>query len=1304
MFSVLLAFLLLFLGQCANIYCSDPLCIFCMQGISYNDTSCLSLCPSKYSESDFSMFCIPEGNLNLFDMFFYNFTSISSFEIDSFYPFHQLSFESGMSDGPMPTKDRGFYFSENSALIPYRNYIPAPDFTIRIALLVKNPGIIFRATKNGLDFVKIEAGNENLQLSCYLTSSIKNETKVLNYPSNQNIWEYFTLYIAQGRDKITIGSHGQTSTSFENFEFRAQVDDLKFMIGEYGLSFSGFIYRFAVDNYYFPYSFWFYFKPILCDINQYFDISSGICHQCLLTEWPLCVRSENNYCFTTTCIQCDGFGYEDCTDCNDLNDICLKGKNCITATDNFQCSECSNSLVPRDGLCLENYYNPKNVPVYEEIIDIKFTTFDMLYGGIFQSGGSASSYGPFENPEADDPYPAYGRGLYFTGTSYLCSSTSIVLNYKNTLSFWVKPANSQVLFSKTTYKILATGLVSITLSNEEDTFTHYSYCETLEVQNKWTFLAASLDFISEITILTLTINTESSTTLSIPGMAFYDIKDTFVWIGSDVQGLGDFFQGFLYSFSLWQNYITDFSDQLDMLKNIEELKIHDCDIDFYYNDYYQKCISCDGLCDKGCRTWSSCILCSDLSCPSCLSFDEKCSIGVIDNCFDGVYDEEKSACCYENCLLCFGSKEYECLECREGFVMVETLCIENCPVGYVDFFGVCEKILDVVFDITFDKILGNITDNLSVIEILQPNSSSRPLPYKSRGLYFTDSSYLTLSSFTLPLNFTLVFWIKQLSPGILFSKTPLSLNTSSSITISPNFHINSLQLLNSWTVYYISIFYNLQGTLTISQTLLTESLFSTSTYNNFFYTDTFSQGTIGSEIKSFIGFLWQIKILSYVDYEDLYSVTVCDYIFDYGCLWDCNKYEFFNGQQCEKCNRKCSEGCVRSQSCGFCQDAQCEMCEDFFSECMKCIEGYELIDGVCIACRVYEYYDKNSMKCRKCKSPCKTCSDYNVCNECIENSMLMPNNACQCDKGYHTENCLRKYFDAFLALSSNNTITLIFNESLYNPLVDTDIKLTVNNEKKVFNLTEISISSYQITIDFFASDPHTKLRILFLKIINSTQNSLLFPKVLTLTLFPQGSDMDEVGKDILKIKKFAIAFAQSAMATAFGCSALFGDLNMFFSFLNSLEIYSYIGLYNIDYDKEVSDFLGSLMMTSQIPNIFEKSIDKKYGVELDKKYKNFGYEKNLFIMNSGSGLLVLIVLISIFTLVSIAVRLPLFCLKGIFRDIKQKFQYKIFLRLLIQFSLEFTMTSFLSIIYCDLGDPIQIVDLLISCVVIVSVI
>ncbi|OMJ94770.1 hypothetical protein SteCoe_1949 [Stentor coeruleus] len=1299
MLAVLLA-VLSFIGQSANIYCSDSLCTSCIQGILYNKTSCLSLCPSLYSKSEFSISCIPEGNLNLFDMFFYNFTFFSSFQIGPFYPFHLLSFEDGISDGPIPTKERGFYFSENSALVSDRNYMPAPDFTMRIAFLVKNPGTVFRVTKKGLDFVKIEAGDTNLQLSCYLTSQTANQTKILTYPSDKNTWEYFTIYFSQGGDEITIGSHKQTSTTFKNFEFRPQDDGIQFIIGDYGLSFSGFIYRFAVDNSYFPYSFWFYFQPILCDIGKYFDVNSEICNQCLSTQWPLCTRSENNYCFTKTCIECGGFGYKDCIMCNGPSGICLKGKNCISATGNFQCTECSNVLAPRDGLCLENFYNPKNIPVSEEIISIKFTSFDMLYGGVFQSGNSVLSYGPFENPEDDDPYPAYGRGLYFTGTSYLLSSAFLVLNYKNTLSFWIKPENSQILFSKTTYKIYSTGLVSITLSNEEDSFSHYSYCETSEPPNEWTFLAVSLNFISETTILTLTINSKSSTTLSIPGMVFYDNKNTFAWIGSNTEGSGNFYQGFLYTFSLWQSYITDFSYKLNILQDIKSLSIQNCDIDFYYNDYYKKCMSCDDLCNKGCRTWNSCNLCSKLNCFNCLSFDEKCSNVANNNCYDGVYDEDKLTCCYENCLLCFGSKEYECLKCKEGFVMIETLCVENCPIGYFEYMGVCEKILDIAFHVVFNRILGNITDNISMIEISQMNLSSKPLLYKSRGFYFTDSSYLTLSSFTLPLNFTIVFWIKQFSPGILFSKTPLKINTSSSISISPTFTVDSLQLFSSWTLYHIAISYNLKGTLSISQVLLNENLLSTLTYNNYIYQDTFSQATIGSETKSFIGFLWLIQIFSYVYNDNLYSIPICNNILGSDCLWDCNKDEFFNGNQCEKCNKKCNKGCVRNQDCGLCQDPLCEICDSFFSECLKCLENYELRNGICIVCNFDEYYDNITMKCSKCKSPCKTCLNYNICHECITNSTLMSNGICECDKGYYTEKCLRKYFNGDLTLSSNNTIMLIFNESLYKPLDYSDIKLTVNNEKIIFNLTAVSSSSYKITIDFLAEDPYNKFQILFLNTINSTLNSLLLPEVLKLTLFPQTSDLDAAAKDILKIKEFAIAFAQSTMATAFGCSAIFGDLNMFFSFLNSLEIYSYIGLYNIEYDKEVSDFLGSLMISSQLPNVFEKIIDKKYGVELDKKYVNFGYEKNLFIVNSGSGLLVFIILFGSFILVSIAVRLPLFCLKGIFRDIKQKFQYKIFLRFLIQFSLEFTMTSLLSLAYCDLNDSMQIVDLLLSCFVI----
>ena len=69
------------------------------------------------------------------------------------------------------------------------------------------------------------------------------------------------------------------------------------------------------------------------------------------------------------------------------------------------------------------------------VLDINFGNFSQYYGGLFQSGSNASTWAPYNSPDAADPYPIKNRALYFNGLSYVLSQTSPILNYQISLSF-----------------------------------------------------------------------------------------------------------------------------------------------------------------------------------------------------------------------------------------------------------------------------------------------------------------------------------------------------------------------------------------------------------------------------------------------------------------------------------------------------------------------------------------------------------------------------------------------------------------------------------------------------------------------------------------------------------------------------------------------------------------------------------------------------------------------------------------------------------------------------------------------------
>src|SRR5574343_353056 len=82
----------------------------------YQSIYCLSLCPSKYTISNFTCLAPSDSNYLITHIEFNNFlifsqNSINEFQTDSQIPFNESR------NNPIPTFDRGFYFGANSSLI-----------------------------------------------------------------------------------------------------------------------------------------------------------------------------------------------------------------------------------------------------------------------------------------------------------------------------------------------------------------------------------------------------------------------------------------------------------------------------------------------------------------------------------------------------------------------------------------------------------------------------------------------------------------------------------------------------------------------------------------------------------------------------------------------------------------------------------------------------------------------------------------------------------------------------------------------------------------------------------------------------------------------------------------------------------------------------------------------------------------------------------------------------------------------------------------------------------------------------------
>ena len=341
------------------------------------------------------------------------------------------------------------------------------------------------------------------------------------------------------------------------------------------------------------------------------------------------------------------------------------------------------------------------------------------------------------------------------------------------------------------------------------------------------------------------------------------------------------------------------------------------------------------------------------------------------------------------------------------------------------------------------------------------------------------------------------------------------------------------------------------------------------------------------------------------------------------CIPNCNITSFYSSLSlsCINCSENCTFGCRNEKYCSLCIDNDCNSCNSYdSSSCINCNQGYRLENSLCVQCNSTAFSDSSSQTCQNCTGMCINCFSLTNCSKCIDNSVLISSGNCECIKGYSfTSYCKRNTFDALLQINSENIVTIIFTESLEDILKSSSIEVFLNNDIQQFKLNYINNYTYNVNVTLNTVNEGDKLKINFTKPIFSIENSILETLELEIGLFAILS-INSVTATLTQMKNSAKITAIVATSIGISSSLLNLDFTNFFSFLNILELYSYIGLYQIEISSILNDFLQQLTPNTIIPNIFKYFVNYSQGPSVSDKENSFGYISNLFFINSGSNL------------------------------------------------------------------------------------
>ena len=981
----------------ARMYCVDALCSNCSTGILYRRVQCIDHCPfpQKKNANPCFYYIEPLFNLKFYTQSGYSLNSYNGFNTSGNIPFNS---ESRMT--PIPTVDQGFYFQSNSFISNITSKLLSNDFAVRLSGMFKADGTIFELFCSGISKLKVSVNGLLIQADYRLLSETLFTYKSISVGFNSTHWDSIIFYIThqnlQGVSIEMSSSIVLNRITVSDLEYRSCRGDTELVFGSaIGNSFRGFLFEstfLSGGNRFVAFA---YRTSCLCDFNQYCD-SSSQCIDCnsTCTIWPWCIRNSCNVCFSSSCVNCTAYDFLSCTKCNDSSKTppdCMCAMHCISCQTTFECTECEPGYININSKCLNEPYNYFTVGEKYPIVNYVFRTFEQYKFDIFQSGADPNTWYPY-NQSQDDPLVLPYRGLLVNWNRILKTKQGIFLNlnYKFTVGIWYdSDATNLIDFGNFVFKRLAR--FSITLSGQ-DTCTIVNQAHSNPNNAGWVYTSISVNFENQATTIRVINNFDVEILYSMAGFIYISNNDTVKITTSSTI--------FLYSITIYHDYVS--LDQNNPERN--EFKSN-CNEGTYYNFYESTCRICNV--PSNCHNWATANYCLYPDCSSCFSWDEECTRDSATNCSDS-FRYTSGKCCDFSCTDCFDYHRFSCLSCDQSKFLLEAVCTDQCPTGYKAQNSKCVIVDSLLFSAVFSSITFTFPDstlkynfNLGNDSVSFPNlNPSHPIPAQSRGFYFRNTSYMTVTNIRLSCNFALHFIIKVQGDGSLLTKGDfLFLFSGQNFyfynSSTPNQNINFGFVYNVWHEVKIKIWVSMKAE-EVFQVYVDKSWYNgVISEPNAYLDQSFSNLTIGKDIASFTGFLYEIQLVNENKFITK-GFSLCTLYADSLCVSDCDIGMYLNNGQCLPCNA-CDYGCVRNLVCELCKDPLCIKCENFEYGCLTCKSNSTYNSTHCVCDSKY-FYNPATYTCDHCASNCQGCIDQQTCF-CFIHSHN-ENLSCVCDDGY----------------------------------------------------------------------------------------------------------------------------------------------------------------------------------------------------------------------------------------------------------------------------------------------------------------
>lgn len=401
---------------------------------------------------------------------------------------------------------------------------------------------------------------------------------------------------------------------------------------------------------------------------------------------------------------------------------------------------------------------------------------------------------------------------------------------------------------------------------------------------------------------------------------------------------------------------------------------------------------------------------------------------------------------------------------------------------------------------------------------------------------------------------------------------------------------------------------------------------------------------------------------------------------------------------CGMCNNDCLT-CEDSRSCIECRvvgalpaDVGCT-CQEFYYnngiQCAACL-NWNYDEKKCIFCMSNEYFQNN--QCVMCPYLCASCS-VNECHSCVENAEIY-NSICVCKYLYTgVSSCYPTKFFMTPSIDLHNNIILTFTQDLKNPLLITDISLTISQISFKSTFSQWSTRQYSFKITYFSPIISNKSASLsFLTTITSILN-----ETLEITAYSIPLTLQNITKSQLQPKYQSQASTSVIVLSSLSLILTIINFNpvSLWSFLNALQLLIYMRLSSIYIPPKLNSVLSAFSSLSIFPNIFKWFIEPESSDIISQKFQEFGFASTNFFLNAGdmiSALIFILVNMGIFMVLDRIKRFRPFSIKIISNFIESslaKFRYSTYLRFYIQSYIKLAVCSLFGIITMSISTSLQ---------------